>query len=241
MGFRTEVSARGFEAALDSYYRFGDQILEGAALRATDRGARRLKSGIRQAMAAAGLGRLGNAFGSVSDLERGGIQRRYPNGGFSASGTVYVRSKSERTLGAIEAYTQGAEIRPVRGRWLWIPSDEIARVAGSRQTRARVTPSNWSALGLDNRIGPLTLIKSVNGRPLLVVKNVGVSAAGRPRSARSLTKRGQPRKGQIMREFVVAFIAIPRTSRAARVDIQALINQVRSEMPAIIRSEIGRN
>lgn len=237
---RVELTKSGVEAYVDQYFDGVTRSLEGALLRATQQGARRLKNSIRQAMAGAGLGRLGNAFGDTSDLARGGIQRRYPNGGFSASGTVYVRNKSERTMGAILSYTQGAEIRPVRGRWLWYPSEDILRVAGSRGSRQRVTPGNWSSLGLDSRIGPLTFVKSANGRPLLIVRNVGVGAAGQARSARSLTKRGLPRKGQVQREFVVAFIGIPRTSRAARIDIQALLNQVAGELPALINSEIGK-
>lgn len=237
---RVELTTSGVEAYVDQYFDGVTRSLEGALLRATQQGARRLKNSIRQAMAGAGLGRLGNAFGDTSDLARGGIQRRYPNGGFSASGTVYVRNKSERTMGAILSYTQGAEIRPVRGRWLWYPSEDILRVAGSRGSRQRVTPGNWSSLGLDSRIGPLTFVKSANGRPLLIVRNVGLGAAGQARSARSLTKRGLPRKGQVQREFVVAFIGIPRTSRAARIDIQALLNQVAGELPALINSEIGK-
>lgn len=237
---RVELTTSGVEAYVDQYFDGVTRTLEGALLRATQRGARRLKNSIRQAMAGAGLGRLGNAFGDTSDLAKGGIQRRYPNGGFSASGTVYVRNKSERTMGAILSYTRGSEIRPVRGRWLWYPSEDILRVAGSRGSRQRVTPGNWSSLGLDSRIGPLTFVKSANGRPLLIVRNVGVGAAGQARSARSLTKRGLPRKGQVQREFVVAFIGIPRTSRAARIDIQALLNQVAGELPALINSEIGK-
>lgn len=237
---RVELTTSGVEAYVDQYFDGVTRTLEGALLRATQKGARRLKNSIRQAMAGAGLGRLGNAFGDTSDLAKGGIQRRYPNGGFSASGTVYVRNKSERTMGAILSYTQGSEIRPVRGRWLWYPSEDILRVAGSRGSRQRVTPGNWSSLGLDSRIGPLTFVKSANGRPLLIVRNVGIGAAGQARSARSLTKRGLPRKGQVQREFVVAFIGIPRTSRAARIDIQALLNQVAGDLPALINSEIGK-
>lgn len=240
MAFRVAISAEGVEAYVDGFLSESQAALEGALLRATQKGARRLNQNIRQAMAGAGLGRLGNAFTDTSDAKKGGIQRRYSNGGFSASGTVYVRSKSDRTLGAIQSYTEGSTISPIRGRWLWIPSDEILRVAGGRGTRQRVSPGNWSALGLDSRIGPLTLVKSVNGRPLLVVKNVGVGAAGQKRSARSLTKRGQPRKGQVEKQFVVAFIAIPRTSRPARISIRSLVNQIAAELPSLIKTEIGK-
>ena len=41
------------------------------------------------------------------------------------------------------AYTRGADIGPVKGRWLWIPTPEIQRLAGSGKSRRRVTPGNW--------------------------------------------------------------------------------------------------
>lgn len=238
--FRVELTTSGVEAYVDQYFDGVTRDLEGALLRATQQGARRLKNSIRQAMAGAGLGRLGKAFGDTSDLAKGGIQRRYSNGGFSASGTVYVRSKSDRTLGAIQSYVEGSTIAPVRGRWLWIPTDAMQRVAGQGKNKRRLTPGNWAELGMEAKLGPLRYLKSVNGWPLAAVENVGVSATGAARSARSLTKRGMARKGQVRKELLVCFVAIPRTSRAARIDIQALLNQVAGELPALIRNEIGK-
>lgn len=211
-----------------------DRRMEAAALIATDVASRQAQRQIRAEMAGARLGRLGQAIGQTSDMQKGRIHRR--GDGWSASGVVYVRSKSERTLGAIEAYTRGADIRPVRGRWLWIPSDDIPRVS----KRERLTPALWVRNGLDRKIGPLVTIRSVNGYPLMVVKNVGVSATGAKRSAKGLTKKGTARKGQRVKEFLVAFIGIPRTARAARVDVTAIMRAVQADLPRLFNEAIGR-
>lgn len=219
--------------------RFARARAERAALEATKTAARRAVLRIRDDMRSAGLGRLGNALGNSSDLEkRGAVYQR--GQGFSASGVIFVRSRSERTRGAIKSYTEGAEILPVRGKWLWIPTDDIRRVAGTKADKARLTPGNWSRLGMDSKIGPLVFAKSSTGNPIMIVKNVGVSATGAKRSARNLRKSGQPRKGQIAQEFVVAFIAIPRTSRQARVDVPAILKSIAGELPTLFAEALGR-
>jgi hypothetical protein len=214
-----------------------DRRIEAAFLRATDKAATGAKNELREAMQSARLGRLGNAVGANSDLSRGdGVHRSAT--GFSASGVLFVRSKSERTLGALEAYTQGADIRPVRGRWLWVPTDEIQRLAGSGSKRRRLTPGNWDELGMESKIGTLVAIQGINGRPLFIVENVGVSALGKSRSARSLTKSGRPRKGQREKAFIVAFIGIPATSRTARVRVRPIAAAARDRLPQLINSSL---
>lgn len=159
------------------YRAFGlaiDRKLELAALEATDRAAKLAVRSIRQAMQGAGLGRLGNGLGAASDLSSGRGIHRKEGGAWSASGVVFIRSRSDRTRGAIESYTSGSEIRPTRGRWLWIATPDIQRLAGGKGKRRRVTPGNWASLGLDQRIGPLVFLKSVNGNPLLAVQGAGV-------------------------------------------------------------------
>lgn len=180
-------------------------------------------------------GWFGNAIDSGGDLEKRGAVRR-SGVGFSASGWVHVRRKSERTLGTIEAYTAGAEIAPRRGRWLWIPTNDIPARAG----RVKITPGNWSKYGLDQRIGPLVMVKSVNGRPLLVVKGASVSGEGKRRSAKSLRRDGGLRKGQVARDFIVAFIAIPRTSRQARIDVPAIMREAQATVPSLLRQQLDR-
>lgn len=230
------VAAPSHDAAFSDYYRFAEQRSENAALIATDRARTIALNDIRDAMKNAGLGRLGNGLGSNSDLAEGRGVHRSSGGGFSASGVVFIRSRSPRTRGAIQAYTEGAEIRPVRGRWLWIATDDIPRVTG----RERMTPALYRQNGFEQKIGPLVFVRSVNGNPLLVVKNAGVSEVGKSRSARSLTKRGQARKGQRIKEFLVAFIGIPRTARAARVDASAIMSRVQAQLPDLYAQAMGR-
>lgn len=225
------------------YRAFGlsiDRRLELAALEATDQAAKQAVRSIRGAMAGAGLGRLGNGLGAASDLSSGRGIHRKADGAWSASGVVFVRSRSERTRGAIESYTSGSEIRPTRGRWLWVPTDDLQRVAGGKGKRQRITPGNWDNLGLDRRIGPLVQITSIDGRPLLAVQGAGVSLTGAKGSARSLRKNGQARRGQIKRELLIAFVAIPRTSRAARVDVNAIMKSVQADLPRLAAAAFER-
>lgn len=240
MGFSTHIETGALGAAFDRWDAFHQARVQKAMLSATATGGRRLKSKLRERMQGARLGNLGNAFAATSDEERGrGVHHR-PGGGFSASGLVYVRSGSERTRGALTAYTAGADIRPRNGKWLWVPSSDIQRLVGSKSERRRLTPALWRERGLESKIGPLTFIPSVNGYPLLVLKNVGTSLAGASRSVKSLRKNGQPRRGQRAREFVVAFIGIPWTSRQARVDVRAIHREVMAELPAILSRELRR-
>ena len=94
--------------------------------------------------------------------------------------------------------------------------------------------------GLDARIGKLVPGKSSNGRPILIVRNVGISLAGKKRSARSLTKSGRARKGQVAVDFIVAFYAIPNTTREARYDAIAELRAVQAQLPELHRQALGR-
>ena len=213
-----------------------DRKLQAAALRLTDRGATMVKDRLRKEMAAAGLGKLGMAISSGSDLKKSGTVHAR-GGGWSASGWVYIRSGSQRTQGAIEAYTQGATITPKNpSGLLWFPTDDIMRMArvplpssaGNARANVRLTPRLWDRT-YAARFGPLVRLR-LHGRDVLVVRNATLSLAGKPRSLRPLTKRGKVPKGQVAREFVIAFIGIPNTTRAARVDPKQIAQQVVTEL-----------
>lgn len=203
------------------FQRFAEQRFERAALIASDRMTVDAKNDLRRSMSGAGLGRLGLAIGSGSDIRKGGrVARR--GAGFSASGWLYIRSKSERTVGAIQAYTEGATISPVKGRWLWIATDSIPQRVG----KFRMTPQRYNASGLVNSIGPLVMIPGRNsGEALLVVRGVTTRLAGRP-NARRAPRSGRARAGREVQDFVVAFVGIRRTSRVARVNVETIINGV---------------
>lgn len=228
------------QGLVDRFRRESIQRIERAALVAADKAAKGAHQQIRAEMQGQGIGRLGQALGVLTDKdETGRVHRRGPEE-FSASGMIFIRSKSPRTVGAIISYTEGASIRPVKGRWLWIPSDDIQRLVGSGRSRQRLTPALWSSSGLDSKIGPLHLVRSVNGNPLLVVNNVGVSLAGKRGSARRLNKNGQPAKGQIGKSFVVAFIGIPFTARTLRVDPLAVAKRWAGLVPDFFKEELQK-
>lgn len=224
LDYRIEIPPGGF-VALEGELR---RHAENRALEVSHRAAKRAQSAIRQDMAGAKLGRLGNAIGMTSDKERGG--RLYRRGDtVRASGVVYIRSKSPRTVGAIISYTEGAQITPVKGRWLWFPTDDAYRIArlpipstggGKKSIGVRMTPALYKKTGLDRKIGPLIRLRSVNGNPILAVKNVATpEVAGGRTKVKSRLKGGRAPKGFRNRELVVMFIGIPRTARAARVNV----------------------
>lgn len=227
-------SIRSGRVSAPALKRAFDRRAQNAALKLTDRAAKTLKARHRSEMAAAGLGRLGMALGSGSDLEKGGRVHR-SGSGWSVSGWVYVRSGSRRSRGALQAYTEGATITPKNpSGLLWFPTDDIMRMArvplpsvgGNSKANVRLTPSLWRRV-YAQRFGPLVRLP---GKNVLVVKNTTLSLAGKPRSIKPLTKRGKVPKGQVQRDMVVAFIGIRQTSRAARTDPAAIARKVMAEL-----------
>ncbi len=232
LSFKVDFPSGALAEAEKALHRFAQRRM----LDVTDRAATRAKNAIRQDMAAAGLGRLGFALGSTSDKAKSG--RVYREGDITrASGVIYIRSKSERTVGAIISYTEGANILPVKGRWLWYPTEQIQRLVGKQPNRTRLTPALWRSSGLEAKFGPLIRLKSVNGNPVLAVRNVGLApgSAGRPARIRPTTKRGAARKGDVLRELVVVFIGIPRTSRQARVNPRRRAEEAMRQAAAELR------
>ena len=214
------------------FEQFCRRKLEQVALQASHEGGRLALSKIRQQMAGANLGRLGNALGSNSDLSEGrGVFRRA--NGFSASSNVHIRSGSERARGAIKSYTEGATIRGVKSPWLWIPATEMQRrVKGGW----RLTPGRWQSSGLEARYGPLFMVPGRHaGEQLLVFKDVTARPYGKP-NFRRIPKSGRIRAGREVRETVVAFVGIRQTSRAARVDVPAIMAEVENALPSLIMS-----
>lgn len=221
---RTET--RFDQSALGAIERKLDRQLRAAALQETHNAARGAVEDMRQQMSAAGLGRLGFALGSGSDKQKSGTVFALPGGRWSASGWVFIRSQSQRTIGAIKSYTEGAEILPRRGRYLWFPTDDVKRLVGlpipttggGRGTaNYRLEPRYWDRT-YGRKFGPLQQIRGADGTPLLVVRNATVSLSGKRGSLRPLTKTGRVPKGQVQQDTIVAFIGIPRTSRAARIN-----------------------
>lgn len=222
-------------SAFDNFERETRARLQAASLNATQIAASRAKSKIQADMRGAGLGRLGNAVGNGGDLGKRGAVRTSGTG-WSASGWVHVRSQSERTIGAIDAYTSGADIVPRRGRWLWIPTDDIPARVGKRS----ITPDNYTRLGLASRIGPLVFVLTPAGHALLVVQGASLSASGKKRSAKSLRKDGGLRKGQVASDTIVAFVGIRRTSRRTRVDVPSIMREAQASLQELLEQQLRR-
>lgn len=217
LDYRIEIPPGGFVTLGGELRRLAERL----ALDVSDRAATKAKSAIRADMAGAKLGRLGQAITSTSDKEKGG--RLYRRGGVvRASGVVYIRSKSPRTIGAIVSYTEGASIQAKNpSGFMWYPLESAQRIIGKGADRKRLEPRFWKSSGLEAKLGPLFRIRGADGNPLLVVRNVGVSGvAGGSRRPRSLTKSGRPRKGDVLAEIVPIFKGIRATSRAARVNVR---------------------
>lgn len=220
---------------VQSYRRGATQRMERAALVASDRAARQALGNIRSAMKAAGLGRLPNAIGASSDLAEGrGVFRRGGDN-FSASGVVFVRGKSARTLGAIAAYTEGASITPVRGQWLWIAQPDIP----SRVGKYRMTPALYDKGGFAAKIGPLRFVRGISRNvAYLVVDQTTVDPFGRRGRAKALGKRGRPLGGRVEKKFLVAFVGIKRTARVARANARAILQDAQRALPDMWAAEM---
>jgi hypothetical protein len=137
--------------------------------------------------------------------------------------------------GALQAYTEGATITPKNpSGLLWFPTDDIMRMArvplpssgGNARANVRLTPKLWKRT-YEARFGPLIRLPGTN---VLVVKNATLSLAGKPRSIKPLTKRGKVPKGQVAKQYIVAFIGIPQTSRTARVNPATIARKVLAEL-----------
>ena len=205
---------RGF---VDDFKRNSIQRIERAMLVATDTASRNALKEIRGSNT---LGRLGNALGHFSDLKKGkGF--RFGATGFAASGGIAIKTKNERTVGAIISYTEGADIVPKkRGDWLWFPTPELSI---KRIGRKKITPALYNASGLPQKLGPLFRIPGRHpGEALLIIKNVQTSLSGRRRPIKG-SKTGVARAGRQQQESIVAFVGIKQTSRTKRIDVPAIM------------------
>ncbi len=232
---KADITGPG-SSAMERFARSIRERIEQSALVATDEAASLATSRIRTAMAGAGLGRLGLAIGSTSDLKLGKGVHRTPSG-FSASGVVHVRGRNERTLGAIESYTVGASIVPRNGGWLWIASQDLQKRVG----RKKMTPAGYNASGLPQKIGPLVSIPGRHaGERLLIVRDVTTRLMGKASPLR-LPRNGRVRPGRELQASFVAFVGIKSTSRQARVNPREIIEGVRRELPTLLATRINRS
>jgi hypothetical protein len=209
--------------------------LAAAVARAVDTTVANTRFDVSGAMSAAGLGKLANVIRSTSDFRK----KRVPpigdgSGGWRAGGVIFATHGSDRTAGALEAYTQGVTtIIPKRGRWLALATDEIPKRVG----RKRMTPELYLAGGFEKRIGKLHFVPSKKhaGEAFLIARHVQVDAArGFGRSLR-IPRTGNIRNGRKAVDFIVCFILIKVTTRSRRFDPRAIMARRVAELPTEIR------
>lgn len=214
LDYRIELPPGGFVTLDGDLKRLADNLM----LDVSDRAARTALRNIRADMAGARLGRLGNAVAMTSDKAKGrGVYRR---GGVNrASGVIYIRSKSPRTVGAIISYTEGAQMAAKNpSGFMWYPLESAQRIIGKGANRKRLEPKFWKSSGLEAKLGPLFRIRGADGNPLLVVRNVAVGqVAGGRSKVKPRLKSGRAPKGSVLADIVPIFKGIKTTARAARV------------------------
>lgn len=181
--------------------------LRKSAHQATDRAIKDVKTATRSKIRSVALGRLANAVGSTSSLEK----RRTRGDAWAA---IYARGGLySRANQALMAYTEGATILPTGGRkWLAYPTKAagrlkrlpIPRTGGRGYANFKNQPSRGGQR--------LRFVQFNPRRAALVLDDASVSnSTGKAKPFGKRLGRGQTRK-----KVVVMFWLIRITKRAAR-------------------------
>lgn len=204
-----------------------------AANRATHRAGKAGHARTRQAIVAAGLGKLEKVVGFDSSFKHDGAA-----GQLRPWAVIYAKGQSktdDRGAGALESYSEGALIQPnymFGSGWLWIPTTAIPK----RINRFKATPALYNRSSLVSTIGPLVFRQVASNRAVLVVKKVKVSPkTGR---AKAMGVR-RPRKGTIVKESVVAFVGIRMTRRWKRFDQRQIMRLAQTLVKRFVGEELA--
>ncbi len=195
-----------------------------------DRATRRALDNQRNAMKAAKLGGLSNAVKMKKG--RSTDKRGNPN----AYGVIYAADGDEsRSAAALEAYSRGASIKPVKGNWLWYQTPVLARtskVPGDNK-RGRLTPERYNRMG--QPLGPLQFAQISPGFAKLYVDVADISI----RTGRATRPgKGRPRT-KVRTKRVTVFFGIRNTIRGKRYDPQRIVAAAHGEIPADIAREMA--
>jgi len=196
---------------------------------ASKRGQRRTQAKMRSV----GLKKLSNAVGQASSQTK--RRRNLQDNPF---GVIFARGGDESRGGqALQAYTQGAIIRPRNGSWLAVPTDAAQKLVSVGGRRRRLTPKLWAQAGMNQRVGKLRFRQVRGNLAMLFVENVSLS----PKTGRAkvLPKSGRTRTRVVPKRPVVIFWLIKVTRRAKRFDqrtiMQGEANRVPTYMLRILR------
>lgn len=182
------------------------RILERAAHQAVDRRIRNAQQRTRRAISSAGLGKLGNAVGVTSSYTKG--KRAGPN----AWGAIYAKGGDNSLAGgALDAYSRGTTIRPLKGQWLWYQTPALARKIKIGTGLYRLTPERYNMMG--QPLGPLKFRRiSTNFAILYADGKFRVNPKGRAKLAGPRAPHAQ------RRNRVTVFLGIKNTRRGKRFD-----------------------
>lgn len=184
----------------------------------------------RTAMRSAGLGKLGNAVKTETgrSKDRGGNPNAY--------GVIFADNGDESRAGqALQAYSKGTTIKPIKGPWLWFQTPALARtskIPGDNR-RGRLTPERYNQMGAP--LGPLRFARINPSFAKLYVDVADVSVktgrATRP-------GKGKPRT-KVRTKRVTIFFGIRNTRRGQRYDPQRIVAQAHKEIPVGIATEMA--
>lgn len=200
-----------------------------AAIDVTELASKKAQAHIQAKMRSVGLGRLSNAVGQTSAK-----RKRQTDPGRDPYGVIFARGGDDSLAGgALEAYSQGAVIRPKNGAWLAVPTKAAPRFVQAAGKRRRLTPALWATAGLNQKIGRLVFKQIRSDLAILTVRSVSLS----PKSgqAKALGKSGRSRSRIVAKGDVVVFVLIKQTRRAKRFDKDQIINFYADRMPDYVR------
>lgn len=206
--------------------------LKRAAQVATARATDDAKQATRQAIARAGLGKLGGAVGSTTSLRQAKL--RGPRG--EALGIIFARGTTgSRANQTLLAYSEGASIFPTGGKkWLAFPTDKIPKRVG----REKMTPALYRSSGLVSSIGKLRFVADPNNanQALLIARKVTVSR----RTGRAKAYAGRTPRGSDRADSVVAFVLIKWTRRQQRFDMRQIMSAANNRIGGYVGEELSR-
>lgn len=186
-----------------------------AALIATDRASRVGQVDIRAKMKSVELGRLERAVGQTSALRKGQKDR-------DPYGVVFAKGGDKSRAGqALQAYTRGAQISPIKGRWLWYPTP----AAMKRINRYKASPGRYIAAG--SPLGELKF-RVVSPKAAIAFIEKGAISVRTGRARRAPKRRS---KLSIPQRRIILFRGIRKTYRAVRFDHRTIMGRQSRKVP----------
>ena len=194
-----------------------------------------LKRDLRAQAEAADLGRLGKSWAHRH------YRGRYNP--FDMVSIVFPRGRGVRA--AIAAFDEGATVRPVNAKYLWIPT-QWNRKSGRRGGRVLYKPGQLrNAFAARAQNGNLIVfarvskaeVKTKQGR---IRQKAFVNSTLKGKTQAKLLGSGRVRRTEAILEYGVVpmFVLVPEVKLKKRLDLDAVIEPVLNALPAMIVKEM---